>query len=113
MLRAEELKARRAVEKLSQDELASMLGITRTYLSEIENGRKKVSKALEERYDRIYPKRLIDITWSRGVECPRCHTTTPPKKLSEPKDKLDTVYYCPKCGYYFPLGEAWGYRYRP
>lgn len=111
MLRAEELKARRAVDKLSQEYLAKMLGITRTYLSEIENGRKKVSKALEARYDQLYPKRLISITFSRGVECPKCYGH--PKKLTDSKkDELDEVYYCAKCDYYFTAGEAWNLHYR-
>ena len=113
MLDTIELIARRTNEKLTQEDFARMLGITRTYLSEIENGRKKISQALEAKYDRLYSKRLISITFSRGVECPRCYGTSPLELLNDPKDELDKIYHCADCGYYFTIGESWNLHYRP
>lgn len=113
MLDADELIARRLNEKLSQEDFARVLRISQSYLSEVESGRKKVSPALEIRYDGLYPKRLVSFTTSRGVECPRCHGLSPLQKLSEPKDELDTVYHCVDCDYYFSIGESWGLHYRP
>lgn len=114
MLDALELVTRRTNEKLSQEDFAKMLGITRTYLSEIERGRKKISEALEKRYNRLYPKRLVSITTRRGIECPQCHSIEAPKKLSDSKvDELDEVYQCVNCNYVFPVGESWKLHYRP
>lgn len=112
MLDALELITRRTQEKLTQQDFARMLGISQNYLSELEGGHKRVSKALEAKYDRLYAKRLVAITTGRGVECPRCHGTSPLEKLNDPKDELDTVYRCADCGYYFTIGESWGLHYR-
>ncbi len=112
MLEPIELVTRRTQDKLTQEEFAKILKISQNYLSELERGSKKVTKALETRYNRLYPKRLISITTGRGVECPRCNSVKAPEKLSEPKDELDTVYRCTECDYYFALGEAYGLHYR-
>ena len=113
MLDAIELTTRRFHEKLTQDDYAKKLGISQNYLSEIETGRKKASKALEKRYDRLYPKRLVSITTGRGIECPRCYGTSPLELLNDPIDELDKIYRCRDCDYYFTVGEAWGLHYRP
>jgi transcriptional regulator with XRE-family HTH domain len=112
VLDADELITRRLNEKLSQEDFARVLKISQSYLSEVESGRKKVSQALEARYDRLYPKRLVNLTTGRGVECPRCYGLSPLAKLSEPEDELDTVYHCADCDYYFTIGQAWGLHYR-
>jgi transcriptional regulator with XRE-family HTH domain len=112
MLKALELKARRANERLTQNELASKLGISRNYLSEIEAGRKPITDEIEKRYNATYPKRLISLEWSRGVECPKCHETRL-ELLNDPKDELDKIYRCRDCGHYFTVGESWNLHYRP
>ena len=114
MLRAEEIRARRAVERLTQAEFAKKLNISRQRLNEIEQERIVASKKIEARYDELYEgKRLIQWTFERGVECPRCHGISPLEKLNEPEDKLNTIYRCRDCGYYFTTGESWGLHYRP
>jgi transcriptional regulator with XRE-family HTH domain len=111
MLTILELKARRINDKLTQDDLAKKLGITRSYLSEIENGYKEITDELEKRYDQIYPKRLTNITFSRGVECPNCSETRL-ELLNDPEDTLDKIYRCINCNCYFTVGQAWGLHYR-
>jgi len=113
VLDALELSARRIQEKLTQADFAKKLGISQSYLTGLERGLIKVSDKLEKRYDRLYPKRLTSITFKRGIECPKCHGTSPLEKLSEPKDELNTVWHCTDCGYYFTTGESWQMHYRP
>jgi transcriptional regulator with XRE-family HTH domain len=114
MLDGLEIKTRRVFLKMKQDEFAQKLGISRQYLSRLESGRERVSENLEAKYNELFgTKRLVSITTGRGVECPRCHGTSPLEKLSEPKDELNTVYHCADCGNYFTIGESWGLHYRP
>jgi transcriptional regulator with XRE-family HTH domain len=103
---AEELKARRAVEKLSQQDFAKMLGISQNYLSEIETGHKKVSKALEAKYSRLYPSPLINITWSRGADCPFC-TGDGRRIWRDEKNPERDVYECADCDRVYRARESW------
>jgi DNA-binding XRE family transcriptional regulator len=114
MLRAEEVRARRAVERLTQAEFAKKLSISRQRLNELEQERIVPSKKIEARYDELYKgKRLIQIEFTRGVECPRCYGTSPLELLNDPADELDKIYRCKDCGYYFTVGESWSLHYRP
>lgn len=48
------LKEIRLFHQLKQDELSEQLGISKSYLSEIESGKKKVSLELLDEYSRIF-----------------------------------------------------------
>jgi transcriptional regulator with XRE-family HTH domain len=112
VLDALELITRRTQEKLSQADFARMLGISQNYLSELESGHKQVGKALETKYNQLYPKRLVSITFSRGVECPKCRESHL-EPLNDPDDELDKIYRCKDCSHIFTVGQAWGLHYRP
>jgi DNA-binding XRE family transcriptional regulator len=59
MINKDELRLRRAVMRLTQDELAQKLDITREHLNRIENGREPISKKIEKRYNKLFGKRLL------------------------------------------------------
>ena len=114
MLEGLEIKARRVHLHMKQDEFAERLGISRQYLSRLESGRDRVSENLEAKYNELFgTRRLVSITSSRGVECPKCYGTSPLDKLNDPDDELDTIYRCTYCGHYFTVGESWKLHYRP
>ena len=114
MLDGLEIKTRRVFLKIGQDEFAQKLGISRQYLSRLETGRELASQSLETKYNELFgTKRLISITLSRGVECPKCYGTSPLELLNDPKDELDKIYRCTGCGNYFTVGESWSLHYRP
>ena len=115
MLQPIEIKARRLYLHMNQTEFAEKLKISRQYLSRLESGRERISQSFEKKYDKLFgTERLISTMYKRGIECPNCYITTPPKKLSgSKKDELDEVYQCPECNYIFTVGESWGLHYRP
>jgi len=102
-----ELKARRLNRKLSQREFAERLGITQEHYNRLENGKLPISRKLERRYEKLFgTRRLIEFRAERGVGCPFCGEIDL-KQLSEPENRLNTIWHCRNCGRYFTTREAW------
>lgn len=55
---AKDLKKARNVENMTQEEVAKLLGINRSYLSMIENGKVKPSLQLQNMIDKIFRKTI-------------------------------------------------------
>jgi len=117
-LKSYEIRARRAVEKLTQDQFAKKLGISRQHLIDIEADKvRKIGAEIERRYDELYNgHRLISITWSRGVSCPYpdCFDKDNldekrvwPEDASPDRDVLNDVYVCNSCMRTFTVRQAW------
>jgi DNA-binding XRE family transcriptional regulator len=107
-LKASELRARRAVERLTQKDFAKKIGISRQFLNQLENEEVNVTERIEQLYDAVYNgERLITIVKSeRAVVCPNydCHTECTPQLVElkdVPQDSLDNVYECPDCHWRF------------
>ena len=112
MLKSYELRARRAVEKLSQDEFAKKLGISRERLIAIEReDNMTVDDKIEATYNKLYPKRLLNITFKRGVGCTNCGESRL-ELLNDPEDELEKIYRCKDCGCVFTVGQSFGLRYQ-
>ncbi len=105
-----ELKARRLNLNLSQLEFARVLGVSEEHYNRLEKGKiLKISKKLTRRYEQLYgTKRLISITWMRGVMCPFCKSELPPERLmQDERDPEGDYYRCHACGKRFTAREAW------
>jgi transcriptional regulator with XRE-family HTH domain len=104
-----ELKARRLNLKLSQLEFAHVLGCSEEHYNRVEKGRLAPSKKLARRYEELYGRQpLINITWTRGVECLFCHSELSPERLMRDDHDAEGDYYvCRECGKRFTAREAW------
>jgi transcriptional regulator with XRE-family HTH domain len=110
MLTADEIRTRRKLEGLSQENMAAKLGISRQTLNRVENKRVPVSLLLEKRYNLIFGSdRLIDKPSSRRVVCPYCNE---PEKIDHVNihrvafDEGDNVYQCMTCKRVFTQRES-------
>jgi transcriptional regulator with XRE-family HTH domain len=107
-LRIEELRARRAIEKLSQGEFAKKLGISRSYLAKLELESVPITDKLELRYNELYrDERLIaPITFTRGADCPYC-TGVGHRIWRDERNPERDVYECTKCDRVYRARESW------
>jgi transcriptional regulator with XRE-family HTH domain len=107
MLSDYELRARRAVERSTQEAFAKKLKISRQFLNRIESGKVlKLSKKLEARYNELYGgKRLISVDFYVPPPCINCGRDVPedkePKRVHMGETRDRDVYLCPNCGEYF------------
>jgi transcriptional regulator with XRE-family HTH domain len=107
MLTTAEVRARRAVEKLSQAEFARKLGISRERLINIESDKINPDEKIEVRYNELYKgERIINITWTRGADCPKCGGFGRRIWRDESNPERD-VYECVDCDRVYRAREAW------
>lgn len=102
-----ELIARRKNDRLTQEQLADTLGISRQYLNKIEKGKAQPSKRLEAIYDKKYPYRLLTVhELERICRCPFCNTENSPIRLLNDADDSNIVWRCPDCAHNFTSRES-------
>ena len=107
MLESYELRARRAIEKKSQAKFAKDLGISRERLIRIERDKERPDAKIEASYDKIYGgQRLINITFERGADCPRCGGAGNRIWRDESNPERD-VYECASCDLVYRARDYW------
>lgn len=111
MLNGQELRFRRALNNLSQKELAEKLQISRQFLHKLENDLAKSSKTLEARYDAAFgSKRITDLfrihDLERGADCPYCGGFGSRIWRDETNPERD-VYACADCDDVWRAGKVW------
>ena len=107
MLEPTELRARRAVLKVSQAEFANMLGISRQYLNRLETGKAKPSLKLQARYRQLFPEPLVKVTFGIPLKCPRCGERET-ERITDSDDASYEIHQCEVCGAPFLRGHANG-----
>jgi DNA-binding XRE family transcriptional regulator len=107
MLESAELRARRAVEKISQATFAKVLGISRERLIAIERDETRPDGKIEEAYNKLYNgQRLINISFERGADCPFC-TEVGRRVWHDEKNPERDIYECVKCDRVYRARDSW------
>jgi transcriptional regulator with XRE-family HTH domain len=109
MLTANEIRTRRKHERLTQENMAAKLGLSRQYLNKIENKKVPISPRLEKRYNLVFGTDRLIKTASRSVKCPYCNELEKIDHLNIHRiafDEGDNVYQCMTCQRVFTQRES-------